>query len=110
MLLFPLYDEMLQLHSMTVSCLRLTAFHQTYITTDVQSVSESCCQAPISDLRPDSFFCLTVTGLLLWEALSDERTGLFFFFTMYGLTKTKLRCLSPQANYTDRATTACQRS
>jgi hypothetical protein len=29
-------------------------------------------------LRPDLYFCQTVAGLLMWGALSDERTGLSF--------------------------------
>jgi hypothetical protein len=36
-----------------------------------QSVSKSWC-------RPDIYYCLTVTVLFLWGALSDERTGLSF--------------------------------
>jgi hypothetical protein len=38
----------------------------------------SWCQASIWGLRPDIYFCQTVAGLLLWCALSDERTGLPF--------------------------------
>jgi hypothetical protein len=30
------------------------------------------------DLRPDFYYCQTVAGLLMWGALSDERTGLPF--------------------------------
>jgi hypothetical protein len=55
---------------------------QSYVTTDGQSASLSWCQAPIWDLKPD-FFCLTVAGLLMWGALSDERTVLSF--TMYNI-------------------------
>jgi hypothetical protein len=51
---------------------------QSYVTIDGQSASLSWCQAPIWDLRPDFFFCLTVAGLLKWGALSDDRTGLPF--------------------------------
>jgi hypothetical protein len=29
-------------------------------------------------LRPDFYYCQTVAGLLMWGALSDERTGLSF--------------------------------
>jgi hypothetical protein len=29
---------------------------------------------------PDIYYCLTVTVLFLWEALSDERTGLSFVY------------------------------
>jgi hypothetical protein len=40
--------------------------------TDGQSVSKSWWRAP----WPNIYYCLTVTVLLLWGALSDERTGL----------------------------------
>jgi hypothetical protein len=53
------------------------------------SVSLYWCQAPIWDLKPDFFFCLTFASLLMWGALSDERTGLSFtvynIFTFYML-------------------------
>jgi hypothetical protein len=45
--------------------------NQSYVTTDSQSASLSWCQAPIWGLRPDA-------GLLMWGALSDERTSLSF--------------------------------
>jgi hypothetical protein len=35
-------------------------------------------KAPIWGLRPDFSCCQTVAGLLIWGALSDERTGLSF--------------------------------
>jgi hypothetical protein len=35
-------------------------------------------KAPIWGLRPDLYCCWTVAGLLMWGALSDERTGLPF--------------------------------
>jgi hypothetical protein len=44
----------------------------------VPSASLSWNKAPIWDLRPDLYYCWTVTGLLIWGALSDERTGLSF--------------------------------
>jgi hypothetical protein len=43
--------------------------------TDGQSASWSLNKAPIWGLRPD---CQTVTGLLVWGALSDEKMGLPF--------------------------------
>jgi hypothetical protein len=43
-----------------------------------QSVSQSWCRASIWGSRPDIYCCLTVTALLLWGALPDERTGLSF--------------------------------
>jgi hypothetical protein len=36
------------------------------------------CQAPIWGLRPDVYYCQTVARLLMWGALSDERTSLPF--------------------------------
>jgi hypothetical protein len=51
---------------------------QSYVTTDDQPASLSWCQAPIWGLRPEYYFCRTVAGLLLWGALSDERTDLPF--------------------------------
>jgi hypothetical protein len=46
--------------------------------TDVQSASLSSKKASIWGLRPDFYYCQTVAGLLIWGALSDERTGLSF--------------------------------
>jgi hypothetical protein len=51
---------------------------ESYITTDGQSASLSWNKAPIWGLRPDFYYCQTVAGLLMWGALSDERTGLSF--------------------------------
>jgi hypothetical protein len=45
---------------------------QSYIATDGRSISKSWCRAP--------YYCLTVTVLFLWTALSDERTGLSFVY------------------------------
>jgi hypothetical protein len=42
------------------------------------SASPSWNKAPIWGLRPDLYYCQTVAGLLMWGALSDERTGLLF--------------------------------
>jgi hypothetical protein len=62
---------------------------QSYVTTDDQSASLSWCQAPICDSGPNFYFCQTVAGLLMWGALSDERTGLpstmYNIFTFYML-------------------------
>jgi hypothetical protein len=72
----------------TVSDLRLPSWDsdqsqsqsqsQRYITTDGQPASLSWKKAPIWGLRPDLDYCLTVAGLLVWGALSDERTGVPF--------------------------------
>jgi hypothetical protein len=45
-----------------------------------ESESDSCVttEALIWGLRPDFYYCQTVAGLLLWVALSDERSGLSF--------------------------------
>jgi hypothetical protein len=51
---------------------------ESYVTTDGQPASLSWNKAPIWGLRPDLDYCLTVAGLLIWGALSDERTGLPF--------------------------------
>jgi hypothetical protein len=51
---------------------------QSYVTTDGQPASLSWNKALIWGLRPDLDYCLTVAGLLIWGALSDERTGLSF--------------------------------
>jgi hypothetical protein len=42
----------------------------------VHSASLFWNQAHIWALRPDLYYCQTVAGLLMWGALSDERTGL----------------------------------
>jgi hypothetical protein len=52
-----------------------------YITTDYQSASLCWNKAPIWGLRPDFYYCQTVAGLLMWGAVSDERTGLSFKIT-----------------------------
>jgi hypothetical protein len=52
--------------------------NQNYVTTDGQPASLSWCQAPIWGRRLDFCYCQTVAGLLMWGALSDERTGLSF--------------------------------
>jgi hypothetical protein len=55
-----------------------TANSQFYVTTDGQSASLSWNKAPIWGLRPDLYYCQTVAGLLMYGALSEERTGLSF--------------------------------
>jgi hypothetical protein len=49
-----------------------------FVTTDGQSASLSFNKAPIWSLRPDFYHCQTDAGLLMWGALSDERTDLSF--------------------------------
>jgi hypothetical protein len=53
---------------------------ESHVTTDSQSASLSWNKAPIWGLRPDINYCLTITVLFLWGALSDERTGLSFVY------------------------------
>jgi hypothetical protein len=56
----------------------LTIQSQSYVTTDDQSPSLSWNKVPFWSLRPNLYYCLAVAGLLMWGALSDERTGLSF--------------------------------
>jgi hypothetical protein len=51
---------------------------ESYVMTDGQSASLSWNRSPIWGLRPDLYYCQTVADLLMWSALSDERTGLLF--------------------------------
>jgi hypothetical protein len=51
---------------------------ESYLTTDGQSASLPWNKAPTWGLRPDFYYCQTVGGLLMWCAVSDERTGLSF--------------------------------
>jgi hypothetical protein len=51
--------------------------------TDSQLTILSWNKAPIWGLRPDFHYCQTIVGLLIWGALSDERTGLSF--TVYSI-------------------------
>jgi hypothetical protein len=51
---------------------------ESYITIDGQSTSLSWNKAPIWDLGPDFYYRRTAAGLLMWGALSDERTDLSF--------------------------------
>jgi hypothetical protein len=46
--------------------------------TDGHSTSLSRNEALMWGLRPDFYYCQTVAGLLMWGALSEERTGLSF--------------------------------
>jgi hypothetical protein len=54
---------------------------ESYVTTDGQLASLSWNKASICGLRPHFYYCHTVAGLLMWGALSDERTGLSFTTT-----------------------------
>jgi hypothetical protein len=54
---------------------------ESHVTTDGQPASLSWNKAPFCSLRPDLYYCLTVADLLIWGALTDERTGLSFTIT-----------------------------
>jgi hypothetical protein len=60
--------------------LRMNAFEssrvESYVTTDGQSASLSWNKAHIWGLRQDFYYCQKVASLLMWGALSDERTFL----------------------------------
>jgi hypothetical protein len=49
---------------------------QIYVRTDGQLASMSLGQAPFWGARSGFYYCQTVAGLLMWGALSHERTGL----------------------------------
>jgi hypothetical protein len=78
--------EILQLHALRSSLhslpyrTQLTAQNQSqsYVTTFGQSASLSWNVALIWGWRPDLYYCKSVADLLMWGALSDERTGLSF--------------------------------
>jgi hypothetical protein len=53
---------------------------ESYVTIDGQLASLSWNKAPIWGLRPDFYYRHTFAGLLMWGALSDERTGLSFIY------------------------------
>jgi hypothetical protein len=57
-----------------IAC-RLSLESESYVTTDDQWDSLSWNKAPIWGSRPDFYYCQTAAGLLMWSALSDERTG-----------------------------------
>jgi hypothetical protein len=58
--------------------------------TDSQSASLSWNKAPIWGFRPKLYYCQTVAGLLMWGALSVERTGLLFARVTKSLLQTDL--------------------
>jgi hypothetical protein len=65
---------------------------ESYVTTDGQSASLSWNKAPIWGWRADFYYCLTVAGLLIWGALSNERTGP----VVTGTCSVNTRCLGNQ--------------
>jgi hypothetical protein len=61
--------------SLTASNIRVA---ESYVKTDGQSASLSCNKVDVWSLQPDFYCCQRVAGLLIWGALSDDRTGLSF--------------------------------
>jgi hypothetical protein len=58
--------------------MKVVYFSESYITTDGQLPSLSWNKAPVWGLRPDFYYYQTVTDLLMWSTLSDEKTDLSF--------------------------------
>jgi hypothetical protein len=56
----------------------LSIASESYVTTDGQSASLSLNKASTWGLLPDFYCCKAIAVLLIWGALSDERTGLSF--------------------------------
>jgi hypothetical protein len=65
-------------HAPFSSCFYQLTLAESHVATDSQSASLSWNKAPTWGLRPDFYYCLTVAGLLIWGALSEEKTGLSF--------------------------------
>jgi hypothetical protein len=63
---------------------------QSYAMTDGQDASLSWNKAPIWGLQPDFYYCQTVAGLLMWGALSDERTVVIYTAVILGSQSMKL--------------------
>jgi hypothetical protein len=74
---------------------RIQSQSRSYITTDGQPASLSWNKAPIWGLQPDLDYCLTVVGLLIWGALSDERTGLSFAISTGPRQRSRFRVRVP---------------
>jgi hypothetical protein len=66
------------LFSSSLSCTDLNSEPESHVTTDGQPASLSWNKAPIWGLRPDVYYCQTLAVLLMWGALSDEKSGLSF--------------------------------
>jgi hypothetical protein len=68
---------------------------ESYVTADNQSASLSWNKEPIWGLLPDFYYCQTVACLLMWGALSDERTGLSFIIDSGPLQRSHSRVRVP---------------
>jgi hypothetical protein len=72
--------------------LSLSLSLESYVTTDGQSAIVSWNKAHNWGLRPNFYYCLTVAGLLIWGALSDERTGLSSSAVIFWAESRRTRC------------------
>jgi hypothetical protein len=63
------------------------------------TVSLSWNKAPIRGLGPDFYYCQTVAGLLMWGAVSDERTCLSFTIAAGPRQRYHSRVLSQIRNF-----------
>jgi hypothetical protein len=68
---------------------------ESYVTTDGQSASLSWNKATVWGLRPDFYYCQPVAGLMMWGALSDEKTGLSFRIDLGPRQRSKFRVQVP---------------
>jgi hypothetical protein len=68
----------LQISTVLPTLTRLAKVKVSYVTTDGQSASLSWNKAPIWGSKQDLYYCQAVAGLLMWGALSEERTGMSF--------------------------------
>jgi hypothetical protein len=73
---------------------------ESYVTTYGQPASLSWNKAPIWGLRPDLYYCQTVVGLVMWSALSDERTGLSFIIAAGPRLRSHFRVRVPLDSWT----------
>jgi hypothetical protein len=64
-----------------------------YVRTDGQSATLSWNKAPIWGLRPESYNCQTVSGLLMYGALPDGRTGLLLRLLLVSSAQSFSACL-----------------
>jgi hypothetical protein len=74
----PLFVQVLSERRLLSNCTVLVKAKVKVVTADGQVASLSWNKAAIWGLRPGIYYCQTVAGLLMWGALSDERTGLSF--------------------------------
>jgi hypothetical protein len=85
-------EDSLQTRSRSATLSVVQSQRQNYVMTDGQSASLSWSKAPIWGLRPDFYYCQTVAGLLMWGALSDDRTDLSFARVTVSSNKSAVCC------------------